>query len=261
MIGLLIGLTAAASGAGTSYGESLLDATHMSHPELSGAQITATNAQGPVIALNRSWPGRSRSSAKRTLFDANGNEIGELTLYSRCARTSEADRIASELSQRIYSSGSLAEPDPFVGGAVRAPMGQAMIEAALERDRGIITLAFHVTPPGASANMIVASSFGRIGKPGDSDDEQVIREGKTLREITNNGKRVAIELPLRDARGRAIGALSTSFRLEPGTDADQAEKRAVVLRDSLARRTPSLKALFRPATVSRQVRGLRTCHS
>ena len=261
MIGLLIGLTAAASGASTSYGESLLDAMHKRHPQLGGAQITATNGQGPVIALNRLWRGRSRSSAKRALFDANGNEIGMLTLHSRCERVSDADRIESELSRRIYSPGSLGEPDPFVGAAVRAPAGQALIEAALQRDPGIITLAFHVIPPGAKVNMIVASSFGRIGKPGDSDDQRVVREGKTLRELTNNGKRVAIELPLLDARGRVIGALSTSFRLEPETDADQAEKRAVVLRDSLARRTPSLKALFRPATASRQVGGLRTCHS
>lgn len=261
MIGLLLGLTAGASGASASYGESLLDAMHKSHPELSGAQITASNGRGPVIALNRRWPGRSRSHESRALFDANGNEIGALMLDSRCRRLTDPDKIESELSRRIYSSESLIEANPFVAGAIRAPLGQRMIDAALERDPGIITLAFHVTPPGANSNMIVASSFGRIGKRGDSDDERVIREGRTLREVTNNGKRVAIELPLLDVQGRVIGALSTSFKLEAGIDPDELEKRAILLRDSLARRLPSLKALFRPATVSRQVGGLPTCHS
>jgi hypothetical protein len=261
MIGLLISLAAAASGASASYGENLLDAMHKRHPHVTRAQVTVANGQGPAIALDRRWMDLSRSTAKRPLFDANGNEIGALTLHSRCARISDAEEIESELSRRIYSPGSLADPDPFGGGAVRAPTGQGMIDAALDRDPGIITLAFHVTPPGAATNMIVASSFGRIGKPGDADDERVIREGKTLREVTNSGKRVAMELPLLDVQGRVIGALSASFKLEPGTDADQLEKRAILLRDSLARRTPSLKALFRPATVSRQVGGLRTCHS
>jgi hypothetical protein len=53
--------------------------------------------------------------------------------------------------------------------------------------------------------------------------------------------------------------LSTSFKLAPGNGADQIELRAISLRDRLARRTRSLKALFRPATASRQVRTLRGC--
>ena len=260
MIGFLIGLTAAVSAVNATYGLSLLDRLHHRYPQITGLQIKTTGDQGPVTSLDRTWSGPSRSREKRVLLDAMGNEIGTLSLESQCARIENADKIRSELSRRIYSIGSLGEPDPFVAGAIRAPSGQAMIDAALEGDPALVTLAFHVTPPGSKLNVIVASSFGRIGKPGDADDDQVVRQGKTLREITNNGKRVAIELPLLDARGHVIGALSTSFRLEAG-NADQMENRAVMLRNALARRTPSLKALFRPATVSRQVGALNTCRS
>ena len=129
--------------------------------------------------------------------------------------------IASEISRRIYSSASLSEPAPFVAGAPLAPSAQALIEDAINRDPLLITLAFHVTPPWAQTNSIVASSFGRIGKVADADDERVMREGATLRELTNGGKRLAIELPLLDARGRVVGALSTSFRIDPKADLDR----------------------------------------
>lgn len=254
-----MGLMAAAVGTGTSYGETLLDAMHRRHPEITAAQIDTVNRQGTPTALDRRWNGQSRSSQKRILLDANGNAIGAVVLHARCARFTNADEIESELARRIYSAGSLTEPDPFVAGATRAPMAQAMIDNALDHDPTIITVAFHVTPPGGTINSIVASSFGRIGKAADSDDARVMAEGRRIQEITNNGKRVAVELPLFDSRRHIIGALSTSFRFGPGTTGEQMEERAAALRDALARRTPSLKALFRSATASRQVRALRPC--
>ena len=260
MIGAVIGLIAGAVGTGASYGETLLDAIHRRHPEISAAQIDSVNRQGSLTKLDRRWGGRLRNRQKRTLLDANGNEIGAVVLHSRCALFPDADEIESELARRIYSSASLTEPDPFVAGAIRAPLAQAMIDDALDHDPAIITLAFHVTAPGGTINSIVASSFGRIGKAADLDDARVIAEGATVREMTNNGRRIAVELPLLDSRRHIIGALSTSFKLEPGSTEAQMEKRAVGLRDALARSTPSLKALFRSATASRQVRAVRPCH-
>ena len=260
MIGTVIGLVAAEAATSAPYGQTLLDAMHRRHPEISAAQIDLINRQGTLTALDRRWSGQSRSSQKRTLLDANGNEIGALVLQTRCTLFTNADEIETELARRIYSAGSLTEPDPFVAGATRAPMAQAMIDDALDDDPTIITLAFHVTPPRGTINSIVASSFGRIGKAADSDDARVMAEGTSVQEITNNGRRIAVELPLLDFRRHIIGALSTSFKLEPGSTGNQMEKRAVALRDALARRTPSLKALFRSATASRQVRALHPCH-
>jgi len=257
---ILIGaLIAGAGSQGLSYGESLLDSTHVRHPELTAVQIEVTEGQGGPVTITRAWDGRSRSRDRHTLSDANGNQIGTVTISTRCTSPTRSSAIVSEISRRIYSSASLSEPAPFVAGAVLAPSGQALIEDAINRDPQLVTLAFHVTPPLAQTNSIVASSFGRIGKLADADDERVMREGATLRELTNGGKRLAVELPLLDARGHTVGALSTSFRIDPNANLESIAKRAVALRDSLARKIPSLKALFRPATASRQVRGLHDC--
>ena len=259
--GLLIALLAATGSAGASYGDNLLDAMHRRHPQISSAEINVTDDQGRSFASSRRWSGRSLANEKLEISDANGKRIGTIVLTSRCSRIADADDIVRELSQRIYAPGSLAEPDPFVVGATRAVGAQAMIDDALGRDPDIVTLAFHVTPPGSKVNIIAASSFGRIGKPADADDERVIEQQKTIRETTNGGKRLAVELPLLDVHGSVIGALSTSFKMTSGGDPQKIEVRAVALRDALARRTSSLKALFRPVTVSRQVRSLPSCHS
>ena len=258
--GLVIGLLAA-SGTGASYGEDLLNWMHLRHPEISSAAIEIADGQSRHVVSSRQWSSRSRVSETRALADANGNPIGIVVLSSACPNIANADEVVQELARRIYSPASLAEPDPFVAGAVRAPAGQALIDDALTRDPDIITLAFHVTAPGGKINGIAASSFGRIGKPADADDEAVIVQNKIVREITNGGKRLAVELPLLDARGRTIGALSTSFKMAPGANPDEIQRRAVLLRDSLARAKPSLKALFRPVTASSQVRALRSCQS
>ena len=114
-------------------------------------------------------------------------------------------------------------------------------------------------PPGQSINSIVASSFGRIGKPADFDDAAVMQQGRPRREITNSGRRIAIELPLLDSHRHIIGALSTSFKLEGGNSADEIGSKAIALRDRLARRTPSREALFRAVTASRQVGAVGVC--
>ena len=260
MIGFVATLIAAAASSG-SYGDSLLKMMHSRHRDVISVRITAAGAASEPIILQRSWGRNSTSAETRVLRDANGNEIGTIELHSRCSPFRGADLIESEFSRRIYSAASLTEPDPLVASATRAATAQAMIEDAIQRDPTIITLAFHVTPPGDTANSIVASSFGRIGKPADTDDLAVIRDNKLVQELTNKGKRLAIELPLLDLHGQVIGALSTSFKMEPGLTTDEVQRRAIALRDSLSRRTPSIKALFRPATASRQVGSLRACRS
>jgi hypothetical protein len=258
MIGLTAGLIALATG---TYADTLLDLVHRRYPEIVSAQIAVTRRDNQPLVVERHWTGASKRTDKRILLDASGDEIGTVSVNSACAVITNADEIARMLSRRIYSPSSLAEPDPYVAGAIRAPNAQAIIDDALERDPTIITLAFHVTPPGRTLNAIVASNFGRIGKVADSDDDKVVRNGETLREVTNAGKRVAVELPLLDSDHNIIGALSTSFKVTPGTPEGAAEVRAVALRNELSRRTPTIRALFQRNTVSRQVAAVGTCSS
>lgn len=175
------------------------------------------------------------------LNDAMGNRIGTLTVPAR--ERGKAGRVATWLARRIYLADTLVEPDPFVAGAARAPFAQALVERSLARFPDLVTLALHVAPPGG-ANTIIASSFGRIGKAGDKDDLHVEQDGAILREVTNGGRRLAVELPLLDHAGRSVGALSTSFAVPPGADPQSLYPRAVLVRDAMARSIASRATLF-----------------
>lgn len=175
------------------------------------------------------------------LTDAMGNVIGTLTV-AHSARY-RAIATAAWLSHRIYVANNLAEPDPFVAGAAHPPRAQALVDAMLTRFPDLVSLALHVAPTGGG-NAIIASNFGRIGKAGDKDDLHVEQDGAVLREVTDDGRRLAVELPLLDITARPIGALSISFKIAPGSDLQSAYRRAFVVRDALARRIASRDALF-----------------
>jgi hypothetical protein len=175
------------------------------------------------------------------LADAMGKTIGTLTVPVRLR--ARAPGIAAWLARRVYVAENLAEADPFVPGIARARRAEALVERSLARFPDLVTLALHVAPPG-NDNRIVASNFGRIGKPGDGDDLHVERDGAVLREVTNAGRRLAVELPLLDRAGRPIGALSTSFAVPLGADPQNLYRRAVAVRDALSRRIASRAALF-----------------
>jgi iron complex outermembrane receptor protein len=226
----------AAALVGPRYGDTVLAAA--SH-EAGGAKlhIDARAKDGSAISVGPDVPGGTQVP----LADAMGNAIGTLTV-AHGARQSPA-AVAAWLARRIYVADNLAEADPFVPGAARAPRAQALVDATLPRFPDLVTLALHVAPPGGE-NIIAASSFGRIGKAADKDDLHVERDGAVLREVTNGGKRLAVELPLNDRSGHAIGALSTSFAVPAGADPQSVYPRALLVRDAMARRIASRAALF-----------------
>lgn len=229
-----LALIAAAPAVGPRYGETLLRQAPGHVP----IRIEARGKTGAPIVVG---PATARG-ATVPLTDAMGEPIGSVTMAGSPAR---ARRVAAWLSRRIYVADNLAEPDPFVPGAQRAPRAQALVEQMLARFPDLVTLALHVAPP-AGDNIIAASSFGRIGKAPDKDDLHVEQDGAVLREVTNGGARLAVELPLNDRNGHAIGALSTSFRVPAGADPETFYARAVVVRDAMARQIHSRAALFAP---------------
>ncbi len=231
--GLLL-LTGAS--AGTRYGDNLL-AEASRHSGGAVLHIDAVGRDGTSIAIGPDVP----AGSSVPLMDAMGHAIGTLTIASRLMP--QAPAVAAWLARHIYVAGNLGELDPFVPGAMRAPRAQALVEAMLSRYPDLVTLALHVAPPGGD-NIIVASSFGRIGKAADKDDLQVERDGAVLREVTNDGRRLAVELPLYDRKGNIIGALSTSFAVLSETDPQLLYARAVAVRDALARRIASRATLF-----------------
>ncbi|MEO6248726.1 MAG: hypothetical protein ABIO85_09135 [Sphingomicrobium sp.] len=170
-----------------------------------------------------------------------GEAIGTVAVSGRKGHPS-AIAVAADLARRIYVVGNLAEPAPFVAGARPSRFAQRLVDRALGDFPDLVTLALHVAPPGLG-NIIIASSFGRIGKPGDADDARIIATGVAAREVTNGGRRLAVEFPLLDRAGRTVGALSMSFRIGSEDDAPATYARAITIRDALARRIPLLPIL------------------
>lgn len=228
----------AATPVGPRYGETVLAAASR---EAGGAKlhIDAKGRDGLAISIGANVSGGNEVP----LADAMGNPIGTLTVSAGAKKSPAA--VSAWLARRIYVADNLVEADPFVVGAARAPKAQALVDATLSRFPDLVTLALHVAPPGGE-NIIAASSFGRIGKAADKDDLHVERDGAVLREVTNGGKRLAVELPLNDRSGRTIGALSTSFTVPAGTDPQSVYARAVAVRDAMAQKIASRSGLFAP---------------
>lgn len=223
-----------------NYADTLLDEVMLKHRNVRAITISATAKDGQAISVTHGKPGPAKAITL-PLANSMGEPIGTVAItFAR--KDASAPLIAARLSRRIYVSDNLRDADPFVAGSARAPFAQGIVERMIDGHPDLITLAMHVAPPGGE-NIILASNFGRIGKLADKDDMHVINDGAVLREMTNGGHRLAVELPQLDRAGKVIGALSTSFTITPGQNADQAYAKAVALRDEIARATPSLAAL------------------
>ena len=141
------------------------------------------------------------------------------------------------------SAASLVEPHPYEPLATTKTHAQKLVDATLAKHRDVSVLAMHVTPPNANDNIILASSFGRIGKKADEDDMKVVDTGQPIAGVYSQGKRYGVELPLRDAAGKTIGALSVGFPYREGDDQKMLGAKAEKLRDELQTRIPSIQAL------------------
>jgi hypothetical protein len=103
--------------------------------------------------------------------------------------------------------------------------------------------AGHVTPPGESVNVIIASNIGRIGKKADEDDTRVIETGKANLERNKKGDHFEVELPLEDKAKKTIGAVGIVFMYKPNNE-KAFQKEAEQIRDEMAARTPTIEKLF-----------------
>ena len=65
---------------------------------------------------------------------------------------------------------ALAIAWPLHAGSTLAPekiYAQELVNATMAAHPDLLVVAMHVTPPGASENVIIASNIGRIGKKAD----------------------------------------------------------------------------------------------
>jgi hypothetical protein len=123
---------------------------------------------------------------------------------------------------------------------------QELVDRTVAQHPDLRAVVMHVTPPDRSGNIIIASSIGRIGKPGDADDLAVVATGRTRVEMDRGNKRIEVELALRDVGGETIGALGLVWRYPVGGNHAEFERIARTIRDSLGRRILNIANLMDP---------------
>ena len=120
---------------------------------------------------------------------------------------------------------------------------QKLLDETLAKHKDVVIMAMHVTPPGQSVNVIIASNIGRIGKKADEDDTRVIETGKANLERNQKGDHFEVELTLQDRAKKTIGAVGIVFMYKP--DNEKAfQKEAEGIRDEMASKTPTIARLF-----------------
>jgi hypothetical protein len=194
--------------------------------------------------------GGTRFEVELALRDVAGDTIGALGLVfpyrrgdSKALLETKAIAIRDRMAKRILNAATLLEPYPFDPLATTKTHAQKLVDETLRRHRELSVLAMHVTPPKGRDNIILASSFGRIGKKADDDDAKVIASGQPKAGVSSNGKRYGVELPLLDAGGKTIGALSVGWPYRQGDDEKAFLTRAEEVRDELRARIPSAEKL------------------
>jgi len=123
---------------------------------------------------------------------------------------------------------------------------QELVDRTAAQHPDLRAVVMHLTPPKAAGNVIIASTIGRIGKPGDADDLDVIANGRTRVEMDRGNKRIEVELPLRDVGGETIGALGLVWRDQVGGNHEEFVRTANAIRDALARRILNVANLMDP---------------
>lgn len=187
------------------------------------------------------------------LHDNLGHTIGLLTLaYSyadgddKAALLARAVSVRDEVSRRLLDRESLLENYPFDPRLAGHYYAQSLIDEVLLAHPRVAGIALHVTPPGRTDNLILASTFGRVGKLSDDSDLEMIRSGKHNMKVQRSGERYSGELTLRDSARRTIGALLTIFPYKSGDDTDSMLKEAKQIRQELAARIQNIAELMRP---------------
>ncbi len=259
-----------------SYGQELVDQVvaknpgllvvvmHVSPPNVSNYPIIASNIgrygkvadEDDMRVVNTEKTnlevahGGKRFEVELVLRDVTGSNLGALGLVfpykagdSKPALEKRAIQIRDDLARHILDAASLVETHPYDPNATTKTHAQKLVDDTLKKHPEVIVLAMHVTPPKGKDNIILASSFGRIGKKADDDDMKVINSGEPIVGVYAEGKRYGVKLPLRDAAGKTVGALSVGFRYRSGDDGKAFLANAEKVRDELQKRIASIENL------------------
>jgi hypothetical protein len=134
--------------------------------------------------------------------------------------------------------------------------GQTLMDEQMAKHKDLLSATLHGTPPGEKDiyTMFAGSFPDRIGNPDDPDDIDVIKKGITIldprwKRVNDKDKKFVVLVPMRDAKGENVGLVVYAFKNPPRPVGMEEHylKESNQLRDELAKKIPSYKALFDPA--------------
>lgn len=189
------------------------------------------------------------------LQDVSGDPIGTVGVAlpysaatSRPALLQRSEMVRNALRRKVINAANLADPVPYVTGFAGAAYAQRLVDDAMAAHPELLVVALHVASLAGDDYPIIASSIGRIGKKADEDDMRVIGSGKPATGAYGANKtRYGIELPMYDAAGHLIGALSVGYDYRAGDDEPALLRKAQQVEGELRARIPSLAHLYGPA--------------
>jgi|SRR5882757_7644677 len=152
------------------------------------------------------------------------------------------------LAVACVGGGSVMAAGALGKAADNAIFAQTLVNEQMGKHPELLVLGMHAPKPGTKDSHMIASNLDRIGKDDDEDDLAVARERKTI--LAPNMKepdKFEVAVPLKDASGKVIGSLSTVFKYAAGDDEVKMHQAALAIRDEVARKIPSVAALFKPA--------------
>lgn len=155
----------------------------------------------------------------------------------------EASLIGASLLFATYANaGLLTSTPPDVNSVIYA---QRVVDQIVTSHPGITDVILHVTPPGQTENLAIASySVSERGKASGDDDLDVIRTGKPLVEVQKDGVRIGVIVPLMDHQKNTIGALGIVYTYHRGESEQTFVLQSMGIRNAIARHVTSLDALF-----------------
>ena len=211
----------------------------------------------PFVEINRS--GDQNVEVHLPLLDVNREIIGELEMtfpyppgsgFDEDGLIKAGEKTRDEMARGILDLQSLVDPVQFDSRVPIDTYAQALVDDLLAKYVEVEVMVIRANVAGVdSPYPIVASNIGRIGKPADAGDLDVIRTGKPHVQFDEKGARLEAKLPLQDASGNTIGALAVVFPFHFGLERGLLYQQAERLRDQLRGRIAGVAQLYQPKPV------------
>lgn len=162
--------------------------------------------------------------------------------------------VLSSIALLAYTQQAAVAQDSSHGNCVPNYIyAQRLIDETIARHPELTALVMHVTPPGSSENIVIASNIWLIGEKSDDDDVGVIKSGKTMTEMNSAGNKYEVQGVLENVLGATVGSVATVFPYKKGESTDLLQKRAAEIRAELSKHILNSTNLMEPFPFDPQI--------